>query len=104
MQEDKKTEMKRIIEDTRKCHFVLGQEPTLYESNAQSTQRNLGNGVFLLHDVKKYFLFLYFVWKLNFHIGKLTSESVQASIDACKLLKQQLQRTNFTVGCDPDYM
>jgi hypothetical protein len=75
-QKEKRAEMKQFVEETRRCHFVLGQDDIKYKSNAQESQEKS---------------------------QLMTGADVRADTENARLLKQQLQKTSFIIGNDQDY-
>jgi len=76
MQGDRKKELQKVINETRACHFSLGDDKNEYISNTHRAQQGAS--------------------------GSSPAE-ILASIEHAKKLKQQLQRTSFVVGFDPEY-
>ena len=74
---DKKDKMRAVIEDSRSCHFSLGNDRVDYLSNTQSA--------------------------LNQINGREANDS-SASIERAAAMKAALQKTSFIVGDDEDYM
>merc|ERR1711939_721888 len=72
-----KEKLKKTIEDTRKCHFTLGNDTPEYVSNTTLALRNSGG---------------------------VSAEEVRRNLENSKKLKQQLQRTSFVVGFDEEYL
>lgn len=73
---DRKAELRKVIDETRRCHFSLGDDKTEYKSNTHRAQEG---------------------------VSANSSEDILQSIANAKKLKQQLQRTSFVVGFDPEY-
>jgi len=73
---DRKAELRKVIDETRRCHFSLGDDKTEYKSNTHRAQEGVSTN---------------------------SSEDILQSIANAKKLKQQLQRTSFVVGFDPEY-
>eukprot|EP01041_Mallomonas_annulata_P003340 gene3340-6610_t len=71
-----KEDMKHFLDDTRKCHFSLGQDKVDYTSN---TSRALQNGA----------------------TGSLVDAQKQS--ENCRELKKKLMMTSFVIGDDADY-
>lgn len=74
---DRKTKMRAIIEDSRSCHFSLGNDSVRYESNTQHA----------LAEV----------------LSRNQEESKQ-SVERAKEMKAALQKTSFIIGDDDEYM
>lgn len=74
---DKKTKMKAIIEDSRSCHFSLGNDRVGYVSNTQAALRE---------------------------VMERDSGDQAASIERARDMKAALQKTSFIIGDDEDYM
>ncbi len=74
---DKNQKMKAIIEDSRSCHFSLGNDSVKYQSNTQSALREV-----LTRD----------------------SEDMAQSVERAKDMKAALKKTSFIIGDDDDYM
>jgi len=73
---NKKAGMKAIIEDSRSCHFSLGQDKISYLSNTQNALQSID--------------------------GYGTSD-VSKSMERSKAMKVALQKTSIVIGDDADY-
>lgn len=74
---NRKMELRKVIEESQACHFSLGQDKTEYLSNTHRSQ--------------------------NTNTGVSAADIAQEAANA-KRMKQQLQRTSFEVGTDPEYL
>lgn len=74
---NRKAELRKVINDCQACHFSLGEDKPEYVSNSHLAQR--------------------------VNTGMSLSE-IQQEMANAKRMKQQLQRTSFEVGSDPEYM
>lgn len=72
-----KSKLKKQIEEIRKCHFTLGHDKIVYQSDAQRA----GN-LILEHN----------------------STDIGASIEHANAMKKALQRTSIVIGDDDEYM
>jgi len=75
-QGNKKADLKKVIEDTRKCHFVLGTDEPEYLSNAHRSQQ----------------------------VPDADPKEVFRQMENAKKMKQALQKTSIVVGFDEEYM
>jgi hypothetical protein len=75
---DKKLGMKAIIEDSRACHFTLGQDQVLYQSNNMRASESI--------------------------IGKSAGADLNAQTENAKRMKAALQRTSIVIGDDENYV
>mmetsp|Transcript_892 Transcript_892/g.891 ORF Transcript_892/g.891 Transcript_892/m.891 type:complete len:288 (-) Transcript_892:186-1049(-) len=73
---DRKAELRKVIEDTRKCHFSLGDDKPEYISNTHRSQEGVA--------------------------GSSTDDMMKAKEHARKM-KENLQKTSFVVGFDAEY-
>jgi len=73
---NRKAELRKVIVESQACHFSFGQDKTEYISNSHRSQASM--------------------------TGQ-TSGEIQKEIENAKRMKQQLQRTSFEVGTDPEY-
>lgn len=73
---NRKAELRKVIVESQACHFSLGDDKTEYLSNTHRSQ------------------------------GTMTGQSasdIQKELENARRMKQQLQRTSFEVGTDPEY-
>jgi len=75
---EQKKIQKEIVKDLRACHFELGHDKTLWETDYQRQIKGVGNG--------------------------RTMTEIQAELDNAKQMKAGLQKTNFVLGNEDDYM
>lgn len=73
---NKKAGMRAIIEDSRSCHFSLGQDKINYQSNTQTA----------LQSIKGY-----------------GTNDVSKSLAHAKAMKTALQKTSIVIGDDDQY-
>lgn len=75
---EQKKIQKEIVKDLRACHFELGHDKTHWETDYQRQIRGVGKG--------------------------RTMVEIQQELDNAKAMKKGLQRTNFVLGNEDDYM
>mmetsp|Transcript_28391 Transcript_28391/g.28689 ORF Transcript_28391/g.28689 Transcript_28391/m.28689 type:complete len:291 (+) Transcript_28391:165-1037(+) len=72
----KRQEMKEFLDDTRRCHFILGQDQVDYRSNTEmALTKGMGG----------------------------SSEDAAKQIQQAKALKLKLQKTSFVIGDDEEF-
>lgn len=74
---DKKQNMKNIIEDSRACHFSLGNDKVLYQSNNMSAAASV--------------------------VGKSAIGDLGRQAENAKKMKAALQKTSIVIGDDENY-
>lgn len=72
-----KSHMKEVIEDSRKCHFSLGNDDVMYKSNTQAAQQDI--------------------------LGRKPGDALGSKENARKM-KAALQKTSVEIGFDPEYV
>jgi hypothetical protein len=73
---EKKQQMRSIIEDSRRCHFQLGNDRPVYESNTHQALRIIEGH---------------------------SASDVSKQLEQAKDMKQALQRTSIVIGDDAEY-
>eukprot|EP01038_Epipyxis_sp_PR26KG_P013503 gene13503-18117_t len=73
---DRKKGMRAIIDDSRACHFSLGQDKVNYKSNAQQSMSS---------------------------IDGFTATDASKSVEHAKAMKVALQKTSIVIGDDKEY-
>lgn len=72
-----KSHMKEVIEDSRKCHFSLGNDDVLYKSNTRAAQQDV--------------------------LSRKPSDA-RGSVEDARKMKAALQKTSVEIGFDPEYL
>lgn len=75
---EQKKIQKEIVKDLRACHFELGHDKTIWETDYQRQIKGVGQG--------------------------RTMVEIQKELDNAKHMKANLQKTNFVLGNEDDYM
>ena len=73
---DRKAELRKVIDDTRRCHFSLGDDKPEYLSNAHRSQGGVAGS---------------------------NAEDMFKAKEHARKMKENLQKTSFVVGFDEDY-
>jgi hypothetical protein len=74
---NRKEELRKVISESQACHFSFGQDKPEYLSNSHRSQGTYSG---------------------------MSASEVAAEAANAKRMKQQLQRTSFEVGTDPEYL
>jgi hypothetical protein len=87
---DRKIELRKVIDDTRRCHFSLGDDKPDYLSNAhRSLPPSLPRGSSLVRSQEG--------------VSASNSSDMWQAKEHARKMKENLQKTSFVVGFDEDY-
>lgn len=75
---DQKPHIHQVIEDSRRCHFILGHDQITYQSNTAAALKSVAD--------------------------KASGNDVAQNIERARAMKANLQKTSLVIGDDAEYM